>query len=232
MIPHLYHIVQGGTYQRQSGKHFNPYVYADIPTIADHLHYVGANAHAGNKVSDAVGGGHAHCGALIYRGGRWPAAYDGALLMNNIHGHRLNMDVLARKGSGFVGSHGPDFLVANDTWWMAVSMQLAHDGNVYVIDWYDRQHCHDRDMTAWDRSNGRIYKVVHGETVMAPRDLPAASDAELASLVFDSNEYVARTARRLLQERGPRQIAPTFKEVLAAADADEPRRLQIGRAHV
>ena len=227
VIPHLFHIIQGGVYHRQSGRHFNAHVYADIPTIADHLHYVGANAHDGNKVSDAVGGGHAHCGALIYRGGRWPQAYDGAVLMNNIHGHRLNMDVLARKGSGFVGSHGPDFLRSNDDWWLAVSMQHAHDGNVYVIDWYDRQHCHDRDMTAWDRSNGRIYKIVHGDAVQAPRDLGALADAELVPLLFDDNEYVARTARRLLQERKAIAVAPLLQGMLLEKDRNEPRHLRM-----
>src|SRR6185312_5652573 len=33
VIPHLFHIIQGGRYQRQAGSHFNPYTYADIQTI-------------------------------------------------------------------------------------------------------------------------------------------------------------------------------------------------------
>ena len=49
--------------------------YADIGTIADHLHYVGANPHGGNNRSDSAGGGHAHCGTMIYQGGTWPAEY-------------------------------------------------------------------------------------------------------------------------------------------------------------
>ena len=39
-------------------------------------------------------------------------------------------------------------------------MRTAPDGNVYVIDWYDKQACHvGGRVDAWDRSNGRIYKV-------------------------------------------------------------------------
>ena len=30
--------------------------------------------------------------------------------MNNIHGSRTNTDVLKRSGSGYVATHGPDFL--------------------------------------------------------------------------------------------------------------------------
>ena len=39
--PARFHIIQGGRYQRQAGDHFNPYTYADIKTIADHLHWQG-----------------------------------------------------------------------------------------------------------------------------------------------------------------------------------------------
>ncbi len=41
VIPHMYHIIHGARYQRQGGQHFNPYVYDDIKTIADHAHYAG-----------------------------------------------------------------------------------------------------------------------------------------------------------------------------------------------
>ncbi len=47
VIPHAYHIIQGGRYQRQAGSHFNPHTYADIQTIADHLHW---------RVRQSVGG--------------------------------------------------------------------------------------------------------------------------------------------------------------------------------
>ena len=35
VIPHLYHIVPGGRYQRQAGQHLNANTYEDIKTIAD-----------------------------------------------------------------------------------------------------------------------------------------------------------------------------------------------------
>src|SRR5688572_10396650 len=89
VIPHLYHVIQGARYQRQSGQHFNPYTYKDIGTIADHVHWAGAGGpHAGNNRSDAAGGGHAHCGAMIYLGGAWPGQYRNAIFMANIHGNR------------------------------------------------------------------------------------------------------------------------------------------------
>ena len=98
VIPHLYHIIQGARYQRQAGSHFNPYTYADIQTIADHRHYVGDNPHGGNGSSGDAGGGHAHAGAMIYLGGAWPEEYRGRIFMNNIHGQRLNTDILKPRG--------------------------------------------------------------------------------------------------------------------------------------
>src|SRR5207247_59494 len=107
VIPHAFHIIQGARYQRQAGNHFNPYTYADIQTIADHFHYVGANPHGGNNVSDKAGGGHAHCGLMLYLGGAWPSQYRNQIFMSNIHGRRLNMDILKAEGSGYVAGHGP-----------------------------------------------------------------------------------------------------------------------------
>ncbi len=110
VIPHLFHMIQGGRYQRQAGEHFNPYTYDDIKTIAVHRHWIGDTPHAGNNRSDAAGGGHAHAGAMIYLGGSWPEEYRDQIFMNNIHGQRINEDLLTPKGSGYVGNRGARLL--------------------------------------------------------------------------------------------------------------------------
>jgi putative membrane-bound dehydrogenase-like protein len=226
VIPHLFHMIQGAVYDRQAGNHFSPFVYADIETIADHRHWQGNQPHSGNGVSDQQGGGHAHCAALLYRGGRWPQQYDGGLLMVNLHGHRLNHDVLTRQGSGFVGSHGPDFLRSNDQSFLGTALAHAPDGNVYLLDWYDDQTCHHSKIEAWDRSNGRIYKLCYGTQKESPRDLGALADGELVPLLFAANEYTATTARRLLQERRAIAVAPAVLAELNRADLAEPQRLR------
>jgi hypothetical protein len=89
VIPHAFHMIPGARYLRQAGSHFNPNTYADIGTIADHLHYVGANPHGGNNRSDSAGGGHAHCGTMIYQGGTWPAEYHNQFFLGNINAQCL-----------------------------------------------------------------------------------------------------------------------------------------------
>jgi putative heme-binding domain-containing protein len=204
VIPHLYHIIQGAHYQRQAGSHFNEFLFGDIRTCADHVHYASATPHAGNRRSGAAGGGHAHCGAMIYLGGSWPEEYRNQIFMNNIHGARINMDVLQRSGSGFSGKHGEDFLFANDEWSQILNLRYGPDGSVYMVDWYDKQACHTTNAGAHDRSNGRIFKVVHtNDQPVREVNLGKMSNAELVKLQLSPNDWYVRTARRLLQERGP-----------------------------
>ena len=230
VIPHLYHIIQGARYQRQAGPHFNPHTYGDIVTIADHLHYLGANPHGGNNKSDEAGGGHAHAGAMIYLGGAWPDSYRNQIFMNNIHGQRLNMDVLAPRGSGYVGRHGPDFLLTGDRASQILNLRYGPDGQAWMIDWYDMQACHRPEASLHDRSNGRIYKISYGDAKRHLVDLQALDDRELAELVLHQNDWYVRHARRLLQERAAAgEISAAARERLAeiaTTHADDTRRLR------
>ncbi|MFM8271399.1 MAG: PVC-type heme-binding CxxCH protein, partial [Gemmata sp.] len=202
VIPHMWHIVQGGRYARQAGAHFNPFTYDDIKTIALHRHYVGATPHSGNGRSDSAGGGHAHAGLMCYQGGTWPKEYHGKLFMGNLHGHRLNVDVVAPKASGYVADRNPDFLLMNDKWAVPLALRYGPDGNVYLLDWYDKQICHLREPEKWDRTNGRIYKITHKDArPVKGVDLSKATTRELIQHQTHSNEWYSRTARRVLQER-------------------------------
>lgn len=240
VIPHLYQVIQGGRYVRQAGPHLDPYTFDDIKTIADHLHWAtsAANQWAANNKSDAFGGGHAHAGAMIYLGDNWPAEYRNQIFMGNIHGNRMNEDLLEAKGSGYVAHHGKDFLLMNDKWSRLISEKYGPDGGVYVIDWYDKQACHLPNSEVWDRSNGRIYKITYGEVKGVKVDLGSMQNVDLAKLLASENEWYVRHARRILQERLALQrsspcapaddsLGDDVEGVIAAAEkGDERRRLR------
>ena len=173
VIEHLYHVIPGARYKRQAGRHFNPNVYDDIKTMADHVHWVGNRGpHAGNSRSGTAGGGHAHAGAMIYLGGDgWPREYRDTILMNNIHGFRTNADRLERRGSGYTASHGPDFLMTNDSWSQMLNFRYGPDGSVHVIDWYDKNQCHSTNPDLHQRTLGRIFKISHESDRRARVDL-------------------------------------------------------------
>jgi putative membrane-bound dehydrogenase-like protein len=227
VIPHLYYVIPGARYERQAGQHFNPYTYDDIKTIADHRHYLGANPHGGNGKSDSAGGGHAHAGAMIYQGAAWPKEYDGSIFMNNIHGARMNRDVLTPSGSGFIGSHAPDFLLANDSWSQLLNFRYGPDGNVYMIDWYDKNQCHRVELDLHDRSNGRIFKLVYGTPKFQPVDLKRESSLDLVKRLANPNAWYARQARRILQERGLKpDVTKALESIAADTTKTAPMRLR------
>ena len=230
VIPHLYHVIQGGRYERQGGTHYNNYTYDDIKTIADHRHYVGANPHAANGRSDSMGGGHAHCGALIYQGDQWPEEYRGSIFMNNIHGARLNRDTFKPKGSGFVGSHAKDFLFANDTWSQIVSLKVGPDGSMFMIDWYDKNQCHRVEDGAHDRTNGRIFRVSYqkpgSEKVAVPKLDRADDPARLAEQALSSNIWVSRHAGRRYAETPSSKTSVATLWFALADDKDPAVRLR------
>ena len=199
VIPHCYHLTLGGRYQRQAGRHFEPYTYDDIKTIADHSHFAGGMRDFGTDAMDKAGGGHAHAGAMIYLGDNWPQAYRGKLFMNNIHGNRINMDVLTASGSTFTASHGDDFMLANDKWYRGLYLRYGPDGGVFVSDWYDPRACHQQ--RPHDRTNGRVYKITYGKVDPVKVDLESLPDAELVKLQTHANDWYVRTARRILMQR-------------------------------
>jgi len=147
---------------------------------------------------------------------------------------------LSHPTSGYVGSHGPDFIRTNDLWSQIINLQYGPDGNVYMIDWYDKNQCHRVERDVHDRTNGRIFKVSFSGKVDARPDssfalglgfdLKKLSDADLVLLQLHGNDWYVRHARRILQERAATHALPkTAYEQLAnivTSLKDETRQLR------
>ena len=202
VIKHLFHIIPGARYERMYGQDMNPYAFRLIESCADHIHWAGGywkTEGAEHSQNDAAGGGHAHCGAMVYLGDNWPDRYRNTFFTLNVHGRRINNDRLERSGSGYIGRHQPDLLKARDPWFRGVSLIHGHDGGVFVSDWSDAGECHDYEDI--HRENGRIYKITYGAPKSVAVDLAKLSEVELVKLQRHKNDWYAGIARRLLQER-------------------------------
>lgn len=185
VIPHLWHVVPGGIYQRQGGQHFNPYVYADIQTIADHRHR------------------SAHGGARVYLSDAFAPSQQGRIFMANIHEHAVLSDVLVRKGSGFTAHHGDDFMLANNAQWIGFSLEIGPEGALYVLDWHDADIC---GQAVLHQETGRIFRVTPKQSRAASwpgryDDLRQLTDAALVDLQTSVSVWHARRARGILQHR-------------------------------
>lgn len=161
---HLWHLMPGAHLREPSGVSVNPGVYQRLDTIADHYHFdtKGGWQNSRDGKANDLGGGHAHCGAMIYQGNQWPESFRGKLFTINLHGRRTNVERLERWGAGFVGKHEPDILVSADPWFRGMEISEGPDGSVFVVDWSDAGECHEN--TGVHRTSGRIYKVSHGKT--------------------------------------------------------------------
>ena len=230
--PHLFHMIPGGHYEPWRNRPSSLYAYDRLPTIADHLHFPGGRwqeARGETPETLAMGGGHAHCGTLIYLGDSFPASFRNTAMMCNVHGRRINHDILKPKGSGYVASHGKDFMIAADPWFMGVTLRTGPDGSMFVSDWSDTGECHTLKP---DTKTGRIYKISHGEKAAAPVDLAKLGEAELVKLQLHRNDWFVRHARRLLQERATQPNRDGAAEtgrlqvMLESPTLDAPQRLR------
>ena len=181
VIPHLFHVVQGGVYHKQSRPHVNPHIYDDIKTIRDHTHL------------------SAHGGARIYLADAFPKQYRNRLFMCNIHEHAVLTDVLVPNGSSFIGKHGDDFMPTNDLAWVGFSIEVGPEGGVYILDWHDTDVCGN---TINFPNSGRIYRITpSGAKAVSAPNLRSLSDAELVAMQTHSNDWYVRQSRVLLQSR-------------------------------
>lgn len=230
--PHLFQVIQGAHYEPWRDRESSRYAYQRIDTIADHLHFVGLNnvrSGLGSDAEDTAGGGHAHCGTMIYLGDNFPSEYRNTLFTNNIHGRRINNDLLRAEGSGYVASHGPDLMRSADPWFMGVTLAYGPAGEIYVSDWSDTGECHSIRNTR--KGTGRIYRLTYGQRTAPQLDLSQLSSAELVELQWHANDWYVRHARRLLQERSAagesmEPVRQKLQQAFAEFDHDIPRKLR------
>lgn len=230
--PHLYHAIQGGHYEPWRGRKSSRFAYERLPTIADHLHW--KDGKAGDKKRGYLptlftdGGGHAHCGMLIYLGDNWPDRYRNTAFLCNVHGRRINNDGLKRSGSSYTAGHRKDVFVSRDPWFKGVTLRTGPDGAVYVSDWSDTGECHDYKNT--HRETGRLYRIVYGNLRSKAVDIASLSNAELVKRQLHKNDWHVRHARRVLQERAAAgaEMSAVHRSLLAIFrdNPDDTRKLR------
>src|SRR6185437_4480026 len=202
VIDHLWHLTETGYYHRQGGP-YPPFTWK-LGSIVKHRHQKAA-----------------YCGIHFFDSDAYPPEYREKLYMGNIHGGCINCDELTRDGATYFAKPRPDFLTANDAWFMPVSQKTGPDGCMVVLDWYDRYHCYqdaNRDPKGIDRLHGRLYRVRYKNTPRAAKfDLAKETDEQLIARLHSPNIFFRDMAERLLCERNN----PATRSKLASLVFDE-----------
>jgi putative membrane-bound dehydrogenase-like protein len=204
---HLWHMIPGAHYARPHTIDPNPYVYHLIDQHADHYHWDNSRPWEDSRKADGEhdrrGGGHAHVGAMIYQGDQWPKEYRGKLFTLNLHGRRVNVDRLERRGSGFVGRHDADMLFAGDPFFRGMELTYGPDESVFILDWSDTGECHEN--SGVHRTSGRIYRVTHG-------DVRPTTASLLASLQFSGSKDPFRASAWHWRASIQHDMARTYRD--------------------
>ena len=203
VIDHLWHIVETGYYHRQGGP-YPPFTWK-IDSIVKHKHQKAA-----------------YCGIHYFDSDAYPEQYRGKLYMGNIHGGCINVDKLQRDGSTYFATGEPDFLTANDAWFMPVVQKTGPDGCLYILDWYDRYHCYqdaNRDPAGIDRLKGRLYRVrYNGKPGDATKPTTKSGEPEGVS---PRTTPKTESATNPNQSAGLRPAARLYPEIDLAKETDE-----------
>ncbi|MBX3398703.1 MAG: HEAT repeat domain-containing protein [Gemmataceae bacterium] len=188
VIPHLYHMVPGGIYQRQGGASYNPYHYGYLKEISDHTFHRES--------------GWAHAGLVSLDVPHMPERFRNSVIFGSIHGCSIKQNILKPNGSSYIASRGDDFLVSGDKNFRPINMKWGPLGDIYLIDWHDQNPCHQTKPDDWDYERGRVYRIqLKGTVAKKATDIGSASSKQLREHLKSENPYEFRTALRLTQER-------------------------------
>ncbi len=200
------YFVQGGFYQKSFGKHgphTNPYTFG---------HFFGLPIE-GEKVRLV----HQW---VLYTSGAIPSLQDhfvgGNSLANKVHALRVETD-----GSTFRTIEIPNPIKTEDKWFRPVHATVGPDGGIYISDWYDARITHVDPRDNWDRDRGRVYRLRAADAPMTiPPHLGDLTSDQLISRLRDHNQWVRRTAQRLLLDRKDSSVLPRLEAGLVE---DDPR---------
>ena len=185
----LVHGLQGAYYVKSFGKH-------------GALHNAHAYGYFEHALHENFRGGHVTVGGIVYQERGLPQSLRGRYVAGDLLGHGVYWHTIHSRGSTVSTAHGGELLQSADTWFAPTDVTTGPDGAVYVADWHDARTAHPDPDADWDRSNGRIYRLISGanERPVVP-DFVRLSAEQLWQLHSDERQWYVRKARCELARR-------------------------------
>lgn len=167
------------------------------------------------------------CGALIYRGDAFPAAYRGNAFIPEPCANLVKRFTMSEKDGIVTATNTAkttEFLTSTDERFRPVNAADGPDGALYIVDMYRGIIQHQSFLTHYlianikDRkletpfNQGRIWRIVP-DTKERPQPVKVSKDAKMLT---HANGWVRDTAQRLIVESSDASAIPTLKDLLAS----------------
>ncbi|MFC5454578.1 PVC-type heme-binding CxxCH protein [Prosthecobacter fluviatilis] len=167
------------------------------------------------------------CGALIYRGDAFPAAYRGNAFIPEPCANLVKRFTMSEKDGIVTATNTAkttEFLTSTDERFRPVNAADGPDGALYIVDMYRGIIQHQSFLTHYlianikDRkletpfNQGRIWRIVP-DTQDRPQPVKVNKDAKMLT---HANGWVRDTAQRLIVESSDASAIPALKELLAS----------------
>jgi putative heme-binding domain-containing protein len=167
-----------------------------------------------------------HSGLEVLSGRHIPQSMVGTLVTNDYRANRVNRFILSEDGSGFAARQTEDLVSSDHVAFRPVDVKMGPDGAIYVADWYNPIIQHGevdfRDPRR-DHVHGRIWRITaKGRPLVKPPKLTGAPVGDLLKALQLPESWTREQARRVLTERGPKEVVPALKKWVASLNPADP----------
>ncbi len=194
---------------------------------------------------DHHGGYTAAAGHALYTARQYPSQFwNRTAFVNGPTGHLTGTFVLNREGFGYKSTSPFNLVASDDEWTAPIMSEVGPDGCVWLIDWYNYIVQHNPTPEGFktgkgaayetklrDKKHGRIYRLVHDGSPLAPvPNLAKADSAALVQALKHPTMLVRKHAQRLLIEKGDKSVKTELVKMVQDPSVDEVG-LNVGAIH-
>jgi putative heme-binding domain-containing protein len=133
---------------------------------------------------------------------------------------------LGEDGSTFTSREQVEVIKTNHPAFRPIDVKMGPDGAIYIADWYNPIIQHGevdfRDPRR-DHVHGRIWRITaKGRPLVQRPNLVGAKTPELLDHLKDAEEWTRRNAKRVLKERGAKDVVPALEAWVKGLDPKDP----------
>jgi putative heme-binding domain-containing protein len=167
-----------------------------------------------------------YCSLEIISGRHFPQEWQGDLITNDFRGHRVCRFKLQDDGSTFAAREMTELIKSDHQAFRPIDVKMGPDGALYIADWYNPIIQHGevdfRDPRR-DKTHGRIWRVTaKGRPLVKRPKLVDATIPELLDQLKAPEQWTRQQARRVLKERGAKEVEPALDKWVRSLDSKDP----------